>query len=63
MDDGLNEHDLVEEYENEDSSGISLVELMSDDDGDIADTKLLDIVTNEGPTEVQTVAYKINKRN
>ncbi|XP_042950036.1 zinc finger BED domain-containing protein RICESLEEPER 2-like [Carya illinoinensis] len=56
MGDLVNEVDLVEEYENENSVGISLVEAISDNDRDIAqNSQALNTVSTEGPfTEVQT---------
>ncbi|KAG6627219.1 hypothetical protein CIPAW_15G111200 [Carya illinoinensis] len=64
MGDPVNDVDLVEEYENENSVGISLVEAISDNDRDTAqNSQAPNTVSIEGPsTEVQTVAYKRKKR-
>lgn len=50
------------EFENENFIRISLLEPISDDDGDATNTKTLKTVTNEGPIEVQKVAYEKKKR-
>ncbi|XP_042944560.1 zinc finger BED domain-containing protein RICESLEEPER 2-like [Carya illinoinensis] len=64
MGDPVNDVDPVEEYENENSVGISLVEAISDNDRDTAqNSQAPNIVSTEGPsTEVQTVAYERKKR-
>ncbi|XP_042958204.1 zinc finger BED domain-containing protein RICESLEEPER 2-like [Carya illinoinensis] len=64
MGDPVNDVDPVEEYENESSVGISLVEAISDNDRDTAqNSQAPNIVSTEGPfTEVQTVAYERKKR-
>ncbi|KAF5477637.1 hypothetical protein F2P56_004257 [Juglans regia] len=54
MDNRMNELDPVEEYQNENSTGISLVKPIFDDDV-TANTEAPNTVSNEGPTEVQTV--------
>ncbi|KAG2667014.1 hypothetical protein I3760_15G092600 [Carya illinoinensis] len=64
MGDPVNDVDPVEEYENENSVGISLVKAISDNDRDTAQNfQAPNTVSTEGPsTEVQTVAYKRKKR-
>ncbi|XP_042988803.1 zinc finger BED domain-containing protein RICESLEEPER 1-like [Carya illinoinensis] len=63
MGDPVNEVHPVEEYENENSIGISLVEAISDNDGDTANTQAPNTVSTENASiELQTVAYERKKR-
>ncbi|XP_042974692.1 zinc finger BED domain-containing protein RICESLEEPER 2-like [Carya illinoinensis] len=64
MGDPVNDVDPVEEYENENSVGISLVEAISDNDRDTAqNSQAPNTMSTEGPsTEVQTGAYERKKR-
>ncbi|KAF5472187.1 hypothetical protein F2P56_008924 [Juglans regia] len=54
MDDHVNLVDPVEEYENENSIGISHVDPISDDGGDTTNTDAPNTVSTEDQTEVQT---------
>ncbi|KAG6657286.1 hypothetical protein CIPAW_04G079600 [Carya illinoinensis] len=63
MGDPVNEVHLVEEYENENSIGISLVEAISDNDGNTANTQVPNKLSTENASiELQTVAYERKKR-
>ncbi|KAG2694267.1 hypothetical protein I3760_08G134200 [Carya illinoinensis] len=63
MGDPVNEVHPVEEYENENSIGISLVEAISDNDGDTANTQAPNTVSTENASiELQTVANERKKR-
>ncbi|KAF5481453.1 hypothetical protein F2P56_002101 [Juglans regia] len=65
MDDRMNLVDpieVLEEYENENSIGISHVEPISDDGGDTANTDAPNTVSTEGPIDVQTVVSERKKR-
>lgn len=58
MCDHMNELDSMEEYENENFIGISLMESISDDDEWTENNEAPKLVSNEGLTKVQMVAYK-----